>query len=53
LFWYDDIKNKFLKIKKIILIFFQVKNNLKNYTLTKISNSQRIQDASQKRFEML
>jgi hypothetical protein len=30
LFWCIDIKNNFLKIKKIILIYFKIKNTLKN-----------------------
>jgi len=30
LFWFIDIKTNFLKIKNIILIYFQVKNTLKN-----------------------
>jgi hypothetical protein len=31
LFYYIDIKNKFKKIKKYILLYFQTKNTLNNY----------------------
>jgi len=34
LFWCSDFKNNFKKIKKIILIYFKIKNILKiNYTV--------------------
>jgi len=39
--WFDDVKNKFLKIKNIIYIYFQVKNALRTNLFSQFFNLRR------------